>query len=410
LIPKDRMFYKFAAYGFLKNLRLFEPFILLFFIDAGLTYTEIGLLFAIKMISVYILEIPTGVYADAMGRRKSMLMSMGSYIVSFAIFFFFSSFWLFALAMVLYALGDAYRTGTHKAMILEYLKIKGISDKKVEYYGATRSFSQLGSATNALLAGLIVFYTGNYRDIFIITILPYIFNFINLATYPKMLDGEILKEIGKGRILKQFKRTLRDFKGMFKDKIALKAIMNSSIFSASYEATKDYLQAVLQSFALALPIFLFLSGEERTAVVIGIVYFFIYLMTAYASRNSYKIVNRVGNLGHAINVTLIIGSIIIILTGLFYHIDWLILSIILYLLIYVLHNIRRPMNVGYIADRIKSGIMASGLSVESQTKTLMAAALAIIMGYFADLLGVGAALMIVGFLVLIFAPPLFVKE
>ncbi len=410
MIPKDRMFYKFAAYGFLKNLRLFEPFILLFFIDAGLTYTEIGLLFAIKMISVYILEIPTGVYADAMGRRKSMLMSMGSYIVSFAIFFFFSSFWLFALAMVLYALGDAYRTGTHKAMILEYLKIKGISDKKVEYYGATRSFSQLGSATNALLAGLIVFYTGNYRDIFIITILPYIFNFINLATYPKMLDGEILKEIGKGRILKQFKRTLRDFKGMFKDKIALKAIMNSSIFSASYEATKDYLQAVLQSFALALPIFLFLSGEERTAVVIGIVYFFIYLMTAYASRNSYKIVNRVGNLGHAINVTLIIGSIIIILTGLFYHIDWLILSIILYLLIYVLHNIRRPMNVGYIADRIKSGIMASGLSVESQTKTLMAAALAIIMGYFADLLGVGAALMIVGFLVLIFAPPLFVKE
>ncbi len=404
------MFYKFAAYGFLKNLRLFEPFILLFFIGAGLTYTEIGLLFAIKMISVYILEIPTGVYADAMGRRKSMLMSMGSYIVSFAIFFFFSSFWLFALAMVLYALGDAYRTGTHKAMILEYLKIKGISDKKVEYYGATRSFSQLGSATNALLAGLIVFYTGNYRDIFIITILPYIFNFINLATYPKMLDGEILKEIGKGRILKQFKRTLRDFRGMFKDKIALKAIMNSSIFSASYEATKDYLQAVLQSFALALPIFLFLSGKERTAVVISIVYFFIYLMTAYASRNSYKIVNRVGNLGHAINVTLIIGAIVIILTGLFYHINWLILSIILYLLIYVLHNIRRPMNVGYIADRIKSGIMASGLSVESQTKTLIAAGFSFLMGYLADLFGVGIALAIIGFMVLIFAPPFFVKE
>ena len=404
------MFYKFAAYGFLKNLRLFEPFILLFFRDAGLTYTEIGLLFAIKMISVYILEIPTGVYADAMGRRKSMLMSMSSYIISFAIFFFFSSFWLFALAMVLYALGDAYRTGTHKAMILEYLKIKGISHKKVEYYGATRSYSQLGSATNALLAGLIVFYTGNYRDIFIITILPYIFNFINLATYPRELDGEILKEMGKGRIIRQFKRTLRDFKGMFKDKIALKAIMNSSLFSSSYEATKDYLQAVLQTFALALPIFLFLSGKERTAVVIGVVYFFIYLMTAYASRNSYKIVNRVGNLGRAINTTLIIGALIIILTGLFYHINWLVLSIILYLLIYVLHNIRRPMNVGYIADRIKSRIMASGLSVESQTKTLMAAALAVIMGYFADLLGVGPALMIVGFLVLIFAPPLFVKE
>jgi len=404
------MFYKFAAYGFLKNLRLFEPFILLFFIEAGLSYTEIGLLMAIKQISVYILEIPTGVYADAMGRRKSMLMSMGSYMISFIIFFLFSSFWLFALAMVLYAMGDAYRTGTHKAMILEYLKIKNIAHKKVEYYGATRSYSQLGSAMNALLAGFIVFYTGNYRDIFIITILPYIFNFINLATYPKELDGEILKEIGKGRILRQFKNTLRDFKEMFKDKIALKAILNSSLFSASYEAVKDYLQVVLETFALSLPILLFLSGDKRTAVVIGIVYFFIYLMTSYASRNSYKIVNRVGNLGKAINTTLILGALIIILTGVFYHINWLVLSIILFLLIYVLHNIRRPMNVGYIADRIKSRVMASGLSVESQTKTFMGAALAFLMGFFADLFGIGAALVIIGFIVLTLAPTLFVKE
>ncbi len=402
------MFYKFAAYGFLKNLRLFEPFILLFFKAAGLSYTQIGILYAIKEVSIYILEIPTGVYADAFGRRRSMLMSMVSYIIAFFIFFSFSSFWLFAVAMVLYALGDAYRTGTHKAMILEYLKIRNILHKKVEYYGATRSYSQLGSASNALLAGLVVFYTGNYRDIFIITILPYIFNFINLATYPKMLDGEIRKSAEK--IGEQFKKTLADFRLMFKDKITLKAVVNSSLFSASHEATKDYLQAVLQTFALSLPILLFLSGDKRTAVVVGIVYFFIYLMTAYASRNSYKIVNRVGNLGRAINATLVLGALIIILAGVFYHINWLIISIVLFLLIYVLHNIRRPMNVGYIADRIKSRVMASGLSVESQIKTFIAAGLSILMGYLADALGVGMALTLIGFIVLISAPPFFVKE
>ncbi len=402
------MFYKFAAYGFLKNLRLFEPFILLFFKAAGLSYTQIGILYAIKEVSIYILEIPTGVYADAFGRRRSMLMSMVSYIIAFFIFFSFSSFWLFAVAMILYALGDAYRTGTHKAMILEYLKIRNISHKKVEYYGATRSYSQLGSASNALLAGLVVFYTGNYRDIFIITILPYIFNFINLATYPKMLDGEIRKSAEK--IGEQFKKTLADFRLMFKDKITLKAVVNSSLFSASHEATKDYLQAVLQTFALSLPILLFLSGDKRTAVVVGIVYFFIYLMTAYASRNSYKIVNRVGNLGRAINATLVLGALIIILAGVFYHINWLIISIVLFLLIYVLHNIRRPMNVGYIADRIKSRVMASGLSVESQIKTFIAAGLSILMGYLADALGVGMALTLIGFIVLISAPPFFVKE
>ncbi len=404
------MFYKFAFYGFLKNLRLFEPFLYLFFLAAHLSYVEIGALISIREISTTILEIPTGVYADAFGRRKSMLMSMASYMISFALFFLFPYFWIFAIAMVLYALGDAYRTGTHKAMILEYLKIKGIRDKKVEYYGSTRAYSQLGSAVNSLLAAAVVFYSGNYRYIFLLTILPYIFNFFNLATYPPELDGEIVGKAERRKIKEQLKSTLQDFISMFKNKIVLKAIMNSTIFSSSYEATKDYLQPVLQTFALSLPIFLFLSGKQRTAVVVGIVYFFIYLLTSYSSKNAYKIASRIGNLGRAINLTLLLAGIFLIFAGLFYHIDLYLLSILFFLLLYVFHNIRRPMNVGYISDQIKSRVMASGLSVESQVKTILASGLALLMGFLADLFGVGMALLLTGLVILIISPPFFVEE
>ncbi len=401
------MFYKFAAYGFLKNLRLFEPFILLFLLGAGISYTGIGLLFAIKEISVFIFEIPTGVLADALGRRKSMLFSMGSYMVSFAIFFLFSNFWVFALAMVLYAVGDALRTGTHKALILEYLKIKGLGDKKVEYYGATRSFSQLGSALNSLLAGTIVFFTGNYRDIFLITIIPYVLNLINLATYPKELDGYIE---GRASLGDKMMGTLRDFKAAMRDKIMLKAILNSSLFSASYESVKDYLQAILQTFAVALPILTFLGDDKRTAVVIGVVYFFIYLLTSYASRNAHRVVKRIGELHKAINASLVIGGALIIIAGLTYQFSFLILSILFFLGIYVLHNLRRPMNVGYISDRIKSSVMASGLSVESYIKTMIAASLSVLMGYMADAFGVGVGLFAVGMLVVLVAPAIFLPR
>ena len=410
MIPKDRMFYKFAFYGFLKNLRFFEPFLYLYLLSEGLTYAQIGTLIGIREISTNFLEIPTGVYADAFGRRKSMLMSMSSYMISFALFYFFANFWIFAVAMILYAMGDAYRTGTHKAMILEYLKIKGIREKKVEYYGATRSYSQFGSAINALLAAGVVLYSGNYRYIFLITILPYIINFFNLATYPKYLDGEIIGKLERGKIKEQVKSTLRDFAYMFKNKRLLKAIMNSSIFSASYEALKDYLQPVLQSFALSIPLFLYLNKDQRTAVMIGIVYFFIYLLTSYSSRNAYRVVNKIGNLGRAINLTLLLAGIFIILAGFFFHIELTLISVAFFLLLYVFHNIRRPMNVGYISDQIKSKVMASGLSVESQVKTFLAAALAVTMGFFADIFGVGIALMLVGLIVLLISPPFFVEE
>ena len=404
------MFYKFAFYGFLKNLRFFEPFLYLYLLSEGLTYAQIGTLIGIREISTNFLEIPTGVYADAFGRRKSMLMSMSSYMISFALFYFFANFWIFAVAMILYAMGDAYRTGTHKAMILEYLKIKGIREKKVEYYGATRSYSQFGSAINALLAAGVVLYSGNYRYIFLITILPYIINFFNLATYPKYLDGEIIGKLERGKIKEQVKSTLRDFAYMFKNKRLLKAIMNSSIFSASYEALKDYLQPVLQSFALSIPLFLYLNKDQRTAVMIGIVYFFIYLLTSYSSRNAYRVVNKIGNLGRAINLTLLLAGIFIILAGFFFHIELTLISVAFFLLLYVFHNIRRPMNVGYISDQIKSKVMASGLSVESQVKTFLAAALAVTMGFFADIFGVGIALMLVGLIVLLISPPFFVEE
>ncbi len=401
------MFYRFSLYGFLKNLRLFEPFLILFFRFAGLSYTQIGILYATQMLSTNLFEIPTGVYADAFGRRKSMVMAFFSYILAFSIFYFFSNFYLFLFAMVLYGLGDAYRSGTHKAMILEYLKIKGIEDKKVEYYGSTRSASQFGSAINSLLAAGVVFYTGNYRAIFIVTIIPYILDFINLATYPKYLDGEIKKS---KKIKEQIKLTLRDFVNIFKNREALRAMLNSSSFDSGFSSTKDYLQPILKSFALSIPIFLFLSGSQRTAVVIGLIYFILYLLSSYASKNSYKIVKRFRKITMAINITLLIGTLSILFAGLSYYLTLSLISILLFIGIHILHNIRRPMNVAYISDRISSRVMASGLSVESQLKMIIASIFAFLLGVFADMFGVGIALFIIGLIILSIIPFVLVRD
>ena len=157
MITKDLQLFKFSAYGFLKNLRFFDVFILLFFRQQGITFLQIGTLISIREISITILEIPTGLIADCYGRRSSMIFSFISYILSFFIFFFFPKFGLYAVAMILFGMGEAFRTGTHKAMILEYLKQKEITHQKVEYYGFTRSWSQIGSASAALIAGTIVF-------------------------------------------------------------------------------------------------------------------------------------------------------------------------------------------------------------------------------------------------------------
>ena len=141
MIRKDRMFYRFSLYGFLKNLRFFEPFIILIFRANGMSFFQIGLLYSIRDLTNNLMEIPTGVFADAFGRRRSMVMAFSAYILSFIIFYSFVEFSFYALAMVLFGLGEAFRSGTHKALILEYLKQNDMLDTKVAYYGSTRGAS-----------------------------------------------------------------------------------------------------------------------------------------------------------------------------------------------------------------------------------------------------------------------------
>ncbi len=391
---KDKQFYRFALYGFLKNLRFFEPFLILFFRERGFSFLEIGALFSIREIATNILEIPTGVIADIYGRRKSMVFSMLSYISSFLMFYFFPRFFIYAIAMVLFAMGEAFRTGTHKAMILEYLRINNMLDKKVEYYGGTRSWSQLGSAFNSLIAAALVFYSGSYKVVFAAAIVPYIINLINLATYPKYLEGE-----GAGK--KRKRETLRDFVSMFRNLTTVKAILNTSIFNAFFKSTKEYLQPILESFALSLPILLTLSGQRRTALVVGLVYFVIYLLTSYASKNSARFSRKFSDLTVALNVTYLAGALFIIFAGLSKLYNLEILSIIFFLSLYILHNLRRPIGVSYVSETISHKAMASGLSVESQLKTLISAGLAPVIGFFADRFGVGGSLSLVGLMMLL---------
>ena len=80
---RNKQFRKFCAYGFLKNLLFFEPFLILFLRDAGLNYTQIGLLISFQLITQNILEIPAGILADSMGRRRTLMASFAFYIAAF---------------------------------------------------------------------------------------------------------------------------------------------------------------------------------------------------------------------------------------------------------------------------------------------------------------------------------------
>jgi hypothetical protein len=139
-----------------------------------------------------------------------------------------------------------------------------------------------------------------------------------------------------------------------------------------------------------------LDAVKRSSLIVGLVYFFVYLLTSYASRNSDRFSKRFVSLAAAINLTFLAGTFFLFIAGLASWQNLALISILVFLGFYVLQNLRKPMNVAFISDQISHKVMASGLSVEAQFTTLLVILFAPVLGYIADHLGVGLALAVFG--------------
>ncbi|MDD4648127.1 MAG: MFS transporter, partial [Sphaerochaeta sp.] len=229
--------------------------------------------------------------------------------------------------------------------------------------------------------------------IFLFTIIPYVLNLILIVSYPKDLDGP--RHTSDKRIRDEFAAVLQSLAKTMKSWSMVRTISSQALFSGYYKAFKDYLQPILQTFALSLPILLAYEDQERTALIVGIVYSILYATTAIASSNSGKFSERFNQLASPLNITLVVGISLGLVSGLLLHLTYATLAVVLYLGIYILENLRKPMSIHYVSDQMDQASLASALSVESQAESLFAAGIALLLGWLSTLFGVGLGILVV---------------
>jgi hypothetical protein len=186
---------------------------------------------------------------------------------------------------------------------------------------------------------------------------------------------------------------------VIKNPNVLQIINTSALHTAYLSAVKDYIQPLMVNVALLLPLMLQVEPKKKTGIIIGVIYFFIYLATSRASLLAQTLAER-----HKPNIsflTLLFGFLLGILTGLFDFFNLYTLSLIAFIGIYLIENIRKPILTGFIADNVPNEILTSIISAQSLLKTVITAALAFVFGVIADYFDIGISFIVVsGFLIL----------
>jgi MFS family permease len=398
-ILKESIMWKFKLYGFFKNLRFFEPYLIIMLyaylegFNSEFILFKIGLIFLVQEVFTYAFEVPSGILADRFGKKNELLICFVFYIISFVLYFVglgqpIQYFFVVFLAAAFYGLGESFRSGTHKAMILTWMDRNDYQNHKTFVYGRTRSWSLIGSTINGVTSIFLIIFVPATQWVFLITIVPYLFDFTLIATYPSYMNERISD--GKG-FWKEIGRGFKDMFLAFRNTRLLRGIFSSSSYDAVYKSLKDYIQPIIKIYIILLIANLGLnleswnlSEDNFISIILGIMYSIFYLISSFSSRNAYRVKKWTKGAKTAMDLFFYLFAGILILNSLFIWLELPIVVVFLYLFIYVFENIRRPLCVDYLGDIMKKEQRATMLSVEAQFKSILVFIFAPLFGLIAD--------------------------
>ncbi|MEC3957957.1 MFS transporter [Nocardia sp. CDC153] len=133
----------------------------LLFADHGLNAAQISSLFAIWSATSFLLEIPSGAWADTVSRRGLLILSGALLTAGFACWTLFPSYLGFAAGFVLWGTSGALRSGTFEALIYDDLHARAATAEYARLTGRTRAASE-SAALAGILAAAPLYAWGGY--------------------------------------------------------------------------------------------------------------------------------------------------------------------------------------------------------------------------------------------------------
>jgi MFS family permease len=148
---------KFLWYRIVFDFALWAPtWVLYLNRDLGMSFTTIMLLEMIFQVTIALTEIPTGIFADVVGRKWSLFGSGAVMLLTLLLFGLATSVWMVLVTWILWGLAATLINGADGAFLYESLAAAGREHEFARVFGRITSISMLSSVVAGIFGGWLV--------------------------------------------------------------------------------------------------------------------------------------------------------------------------------------------------------------------------------------------------------------
>jgi hypothetical protein len=293
--------------------------------------------------------------------------------------------------------GEALRTGSHKAIMLDYLDITGQSNRATEVIGLTRAYSKYAAGASAICGGVILFAFQEFAPLFWLSALPSAAGAVLMYFYPRYLDGEC------ARASADEQTTAADWRAavwaLFSNPKTSWLMMQSVLFESQIKIVVEYYAQPMLKVGLAkygIDLLKPSSGASggTGAIWIGAFEWFRETLGGGAARASDRFQKTLSSSQRALDSCYVAAALLGLLAcGIFLlWSEWTVLAAAYFVLLTILQNIRRPIFVSALNAEMEKSMRATILSLESVARSTALAVMLPLIGLIADNFGLPVAL------------------
>lgn len=337
---------------------------------------------------LFLTEVPSGVLADRVGRKQTLLLALILQVLAEIGFIFPHTYWHFVAVMVVAGMNWAFASGCVEALIYDTLQAANREGEMSKTSGLIQAVAEFAGVLGAVLGGLVVSELELGRFIFAIELTAGSVTIGLLLTFtlkepPVRRSGP---EAGSLEILKAGVGLLRSHTAL--RRLALLAILAAPLLNPLLSIYQPY-------FVLAGITPFWLGIARGGGSVVGMV----------SSRYAYRVDTLLGAKRGLLVVTLGPGVLYLLMTVVYHPV----FSAVLFWMAYGWARLNEPLFQQYLNRHIESKNRATVLSLISMVGGIHQALIGLAVGWVADI-QFGYGFLLMGWLVVGFSLILRVDE